>query len=150
MKNSDNIYEDTHVINICKEIHNNKEDISIVEPLSSTFNTVPAKNLEDAKKILEEATPKGIATMISENHNKSTKHIYVENINEFTITHIISIKKNGLTFKDTTTNDSSKETNSYGGKSKVNKFHSNKNKTTNKHKKFSKGHKRYNRQKPKD
>ena len=92
MKNSDNIYEVTHVINICKEIHNNKENISIVEPLSSTFNTVKAKNLEDAKKILEEATPKGMATMISENHNRATKHIYVENINEFIITHIISIK----------------------------------------------------------
>ncbi len=150
MKNSDNIYEVTHVINICKETHNNKENTSVITPLSSTFNTVKAKNLEDAKKILEEATPKGIATMISENHSGSTKHIYVENINEFTITHIISIKKNGLTFKDTTTNDSSKETNNHDSKSKVNKSHSNKNKTTNKHKKFSKGHKRYNRQKPKD
>ena len=150
MKNSDNIYEVTHVINICKEIHNNAENISVIEPLSSTFNTVTAKNLEDAKKILEEATPKGTATMISENHNRATKHIYVENINEFIITHIISIKKNGLTFKDSTTNDSNKETNNHNSKSKVNKSHSNKNKTTNKHKKFSKGHKRYNRQKPKD
>jgi hypothetical protein len=99
MRNNENVFEVTHVIDISKETY-----YSVV-PLSSTFNTIKAKNLEDAKKMLDDATPKGMATIISEKSNKYAKHIYVENVGEYTITHIISIKKNGILLKENMSNN---------------------------------------------
>lgn len=86
----DNEFEVTHVIDISK-VSGDK-----FINLTSTFNTITVKTLEEAKKLMNDATPSGNATFIKESNNKYSKHTYIEYVNEYVITHIITIKKNGI------------------------------------------------------
>lgn len=90
-----NTYEVIHTISISTELSN-----GMSKTISSTFKTVEAKSLSDAKRLLNDATPKGTIANISESSIKTSKHKYIEVINEYVITHCIYIKKNGILYKE--------------------------------------------------
>lgn len=95
MKYDDNIYEVFHAIDITYE--NEDKEVTV---LTSSFNIIKAASLNDAKKILKDATPKGEGTFVSDKTVRDNKVIYVETINSYTITHKIMIKKNGIALKE--------------------------------------------------
>ena len=94
-----NEYEVVHAVNISMELADGTS-----KSISSTFKIISAKSLSDAKKKLDEATPKGDATIMVENSFKSYKHIYVEDINGYIIKHTIYVNKNGIKYKEPNAN----------------------------------------------
>lgn len=90
-----NTYEVVHTISISTELSN-----GMSKTISSTFKTVEANSLSDAKRLLNEATPKGLISSISESSIKTSKHKYIEVVNEYIITHCIYIRKNGILYKE--------------------------------------------------
>lgn len=104
MVRDSNEYEVVHTVNISMELADGTS-----KSISSTFKIIPAKSLSDAKKKLDEATPKGDATIMSENSFKSYKHIYVEDINGYIVKHTIYVNKNGIKYKESNANLSSNE-----------------------------------------
>ena len=99
MVRDSNEYEVVHTINISMELADGSS-----KSISSTFKIIPAKSLSDAKKKLDDATPKGAASMMSESSLKSYKHIYVEDINGYVIKHTIYVNKNGIKYKEPSDN----------------------------------------------